>query len=195
MRKPIIIQTLILSLILIILFSSYRFFLYEKEDDEVKILNKTNGNNDIEEKGSNLIEDLNYNASDKNGNNYEIFSKTGVIDEEDPNILYLKNVKAIIKIRNSGIVNIYSDFAKYNKSNLNTHFYENVGLKFKDHNITSNNIYLDYIEKKIKVADNVNYYDKDNKMTADIIEFDLITKVSRVYMMNQNNKIKGLIKK
>ena len=32
-------------------------------------------------------------------------------------------------------------------------------------------------------------------MTADIIEFDLITKVSRVYMMNQNNKIKGLIKK
>tara|TARA_Y100001970_G_C13795062_1_gene632148 strand:- start:39 stop:626 length:588 start_codon:yes stop_codon:yes gene_type:complete len=194
MRKPIIIQTLILSLILIILFSSYRFFLYEKEDDEVKILNKTNGNNDIEEKGSNLIEDLNYNASDKNGNNYEIFSKTGVIDEEDPNILYLKNVKAIIKIRNSGIVNIYSDFAKYNKSNLNTHFYENVGLKFKDHNITSNNIYLDYIEKKIKVADNVNYYDKDNKMTADIIEFDLLTKVSRVYMLDQDNKIKGLIK-
>ena len=37
-------------------------------------------------------------------------------------------------------------------------------------------------------------YDKDNKMTADVIEFNLLTKTSRVYMLDQTNKIKGLIK-
>ncbi len=31
-------------------------------------------------------------------------------------------------------------------------------------------------------------------MTADVIEFDLTTKTSKIYMLNQTNKIKGLIK-
>ena len=117
-----------------------------------------------------------------------------MIDEKDVNILYLKNVKAVIKIKNSGIVNVYSNFAKYNKANLNTHFYDNVSLKFKDHNITSNNIHLNYLAKKIKITNNISYYDKNNKMKADVIEFDLLTKMSRVYMLNKNSKIKGLIK-
>ena len=193
MRKSLLIQTAILSLIIIIIFFSYRFFLYEKKNNEENLLTKTDKNS-VKKKDANLIEDLNYNATDENGNIYEIFSKTGMIDKENINILHLKKVKAIIKMKNSGIVNVYSDFAKYNKSNLNTHFYKNVSLKFKDHNITSNNIYLNYVKKEIKIADNINYYDKDNKMTADVIEFNLLTKTSRVYMLDQTNKIKGLIK-
>ena len=109
-------------------------------------------------------------------------------------ILYLKEVKAVIKIKNSGVINLYSDFAKYNKSSLNTHFYQNVKLKFKDHNLNSGNVYLNYITKKIKIADNINYYDKGNKMTADIIEYDLVTKISKVYMLDKTKTIKGLIK-
>ena len=193
MRKSLLIQTAILSLIIIIIFFSYRFFLYEEQNKDEKVLAKID-KNIIEKKNTNKIEDLNYSSTDENGNIYEIFSKTGIIDKEDINILYLKNVKAIIKIKNSGIINLYSDFAKYNKSNLNTHFYENVKLEFKDHNLTSGNVYLNYIKKKIKIADNINYYEKDNKMTADIIEYDLLTKISKVYMLDQTKKIKGLIK-
>jgi len=193
MRTSLLIQTTILSLIIIIIFFSYKFFFYENQTKEVSILTKTK-KNDIEKKESNLIEDLNYNSSDENGNMYEIYSKTGVIDKKDINILYLKNVKAIIKIKNSGVVNVYSDFAKYNKYNLNTHFYDNVSLKFRDHNIAGNNIYLNYLEKKIKITDNISYYDKNNKMTADVIEFDLLTKMSKIYMLDNDNKIKGLIK-
>jgi len=193
MRKSLLIQTTILSLIIIIIFFSYRFFLYEKKNNEENLLTKTEKNS-VKKKDANLIEDLNYNAADDNGNIYEIFSKIGVIDKVDPNILYLEKVKAIIKIKDSGIVNVYSDFAKYNKINLNTHFHENVSLKFKDHNITSNNLYLNYIKKEIKIADNINYYDKNNKMTADAIDFNLLTKTSKVYMLDETNKIKGLIK-
>ena len=193
MRKPLLIQTAILSLIIIIIFFSYKFFLYEKQNKEEKVSAKI-GKNIIEKKDANKIEDLNYSSTDDNGNIYEIFSKTGIIDKEDVNILYLKKVKAIIKIKNSGTINLYSDFAKYNKSNLNTHFYENVKIKFKDHNLTSSNVYLNYIKKKIKIANNINYYDKDNKMTADIIEYDLLTKISKVYMLDQTKKVKVLIK-
>ena len=192
MRTSLLIQTTILLIVIVIIFASYKFFFYENQTKEVKILTKTE-KNDIK-KDDNLIEDLNYNSSDENGNVYEINSESGVIDEKDINILYLKNVKAVIKIKNSGVVNVYSDFAKYNKSNLNTHFYENVSLKFRDHNIASNNIYLNYLEKKIKITNNISYYDKNNKMTADVIEFDLLTKMSKIYMMDKANKIKGLIK-
>ena len=192
MRTSLLIQTTILLIVIVIIFASYKFFFYENQTKEVNILTRTE-KNDIK-KEDNLIEDLNYNSSDENGNIYEINSKSGVIDEKDINILYLKNVKAVIKIKNSGVVNVYSDFAKYNKSNLNTHFYENVSLKFRDHNIASNNIYLNYLEKKIKITNNISYYDKNNKMTADVIEFDLLTKMSKIYMLEKTNKIKGLIK-
>ena len=193
MNKPLLIQTGILSLIIIIIFFSYRFFLYEEKKKEENLLNKID-ENIIKKKDTNIIQDLNYNSTDENGNIYKIFSETGIIDKEDINILYLKKVRAIIKIKNSGVINLYSDFAKYNKSNLNTHFYENVELKFKNYNLTSSNVYLNYIKKKIKISDNINYYDKDNKMTADVIEYDLLTKTSKIYMLDQNNKIKGLVK-
>ena len=193
MRKSLLIQITILSLIIIIVFFSYRFFLYEEQNKEKKVLAKI-GENVIEKKDTNIIEDLNYSSTDENGNIYEIFSETGVVDKKDINILYLKKVKAIIEIKNSGVINLSSDFAKYNKSNLNTHFYENVKLKFKDYNLTSGNVNLNYIKKKIKISDNINYYDKDNKITADIIEYDLLTKISNVYMIDKNKKIKGLIK-
>ena len=192
MRTSLLIQTTILLIVIVIIFASYKFFFYENQTKEVYILTRTE-KNDIK-KEDNLIEDLNYNSSDENGNVYEINSESGVIDEKDINILYLKNVNAVIKIKNSGVINVYSDFAKYNKSNLNTHFYENVSLKFRDHNIASNNIYLNYLEKKIKITNNISYYDKNNKMTADVIEFDLLTKMSKIYMMDKANKIKGLIK-
>ena len=194
MHKSLLIQTGILSLIIVIIFFSYKIFFYEKKNNEVNLLTKNDKKN-IENNDTNIIEDLNYTSRDNNGNIYEIFSKTGIVDKENVDILYLKKVKAIVNVKNSGIVNVYSDFAKYNKSNLNTHFYNNVSLKFKDNNITSNNIYLNYIEKKIKIADNINYYDKDNNMTADVIEFDLLTKISRIYMLDKTKKIKGLIKK
>ena len=193
MRKSLLIQTAILSLIIIIIFFSYKFFLYEEQNKVEKSLSKIN-KNIIEKTDTDKIEDLNYSSTDENGNIYEIFSKTGIIDKEDINILYLKEVKAVIKIKNSGVINLYSDFAKYNKSSLDTHFYQNVKLKFKDHNLNSGNVYLNYITKKIKIADNINYYDKGNKMTADIIEYDLVTKISKVYMLDKTKTIKGLIK-
>jgi hypothetical protein len=88
MRTSLLIQTTILLIVIVIIFASYKFFFYENQTKEVKILTKTE-KNDIK-KDDNLIEDLNYNSSDENGNVYEINSESGVIDEKDINILYLK---------------------------------------------------------------------------------------------------------
>ena len=89
MRKTLLIQTAILSLIIIIIFFSYRFFLYEEQNKEEKILAKIK-ENIIKTEDTNKIEDLNYSSTDEHGNIYKIFSKTGIIDKEDINVLYLK---------------------------------------------------------------------------------------------------------
>ena len=43
--------------------------------------------NIIEREDANKIEDLNYSSTDEHGNIYKIFSKTGIIDKEDINVL------------------------------------------------------------------------------------------------------------
>ena len=65
MRKSLLIQTAILSLIIIIVFFSYRFFLYEEQNKEGKDLAKID-KNIIEKKDTNKIEDLNYSSTDEN---------------------------------------------------------------------------------------------------------------------------------
>ena len=54
--------------------------------------------------GESLIEDLKYLSTDKEGNEYKIEAKKGNIDKNNPDIIYLENVKAIILLQNSDLI-------------------------------------------------------------------------------------------
>ena len=189
MSKALIIQTVILTLIVSIIFFSYK---YLSDSNKGKKLN-TKEININQQKDETRIEELNYVSSDESGNIYKIFSETGEINEEDENLLLLKKVYAEITIK-SGTIYIYAGNANYNKSNLNTHFYDNVSLIYEDYTITSNDIFLNYVNKEVKIANNVQYNDNNNKLNADIIDFDLITKISKIYMIDKKKKITAIIK-
>jgi len=197
MSKSRIIQILIFILIIIIIFFSYNYLLDVNKKNNFLSSNKKLENKKVTiDKDSELefIEELNYISTDEKGNIYEIFSKSGKINEEDQDILLLEKVYAKISIKNSGKIYIYSDNAKYNKSNLNTHFFNNVSLDYEDHNIKSDNIYLDYITKEVKIAKNVRYADSYNQINADAIDMDLVTKFSKIYMIDKKKKITATIK-
>ena len=76
-----------------------------------------------------LIEDLKYTSTDKEGNEYKIEAKRGNIDKNDPDILYLENVDALISLNNSEFISISSKFAKYNTKNYDTLFNNSVSLE------------------------------------------------------------------
>jgi len=78
MKKTLLIQLGILTLIIIIAFFTYNYLNKEKKAVE-KIDKKTK----IKGNKSNKIEDLKYKSSDKNGNIYEILSKSGTIDDKN----------------------------------------------------------------------------------------------------------------
>ena len=194
MTKSKIYQILILVVIFLIVSLTYYYFYNNKNinqsNNEIKnsieteFLNNTNGSK---------IEDIFYISTDKDGNSYEIKSENAEIFQEDVYLLKLSKVSAIIKIEGSGIVKIYSGSAIYNKNNLNTYFYNNVRMDYNEHKITSEDIDMNFENKNIKVTGNVNYINNKSNLNADIVEMDLLTKISKIYMKNKTDKIKANI--
>ena len=69
-----------------------------------------------------------------------------------------------------------SDNALYNKVSLDTHFYKNVNLKYHYHDIKSDDLFLRYSEKKVKISNNVHYKNQDSELMADEIKNEFIDK-------------------
>lgn len=194
MSKSIIYQTLISLIIVLILFYTYFAFFYKKNELSLKnIKNEMSQTQDVNSQVGNKIDDIYYISTDKNGNSYEIIAESGMVDEKSLEIIKLKNVKAVISIKNSGVVYISAINAIYNRDNLNTYFYEEAKLNFKKHLITSDNIDMNYVKKNIKIAGDVKYLNDNNLLNADIIEMNMVTKISKIYMKNKNKKVTAKI--
>ncbi len=200
MSRSLIIQIGILTLILII---GYATFLYLNKNDinksidgtELKTIKETQINGQIvKSQVSNQILDLSYKSSDERGNIYQIKSVSGTIEDKNENVLILEDVTAKIVIKNYGTFLIESGKARYNKLNLNTHFFNNVNLYYLNHSIKSEDLFLKYINKEIRVSNNVVYKNQNNLLKADEIDIDMITKTSKIYMKDEKNKVKAVIK-
>ena len=197
MKKAQMLQISILVLILIISYFTYNYLNYKRAYEVTKTENEINSSKKVEEvelKNSNVIEELSYKSLDDSGNIYEINSVSGTIFEENENILLLKKVSAKILIIGHGTVYISSNEAKYDRVNLDTHFFGDSSLVYHDHNVASDDIFLKYTEKEVEISNNVKYIFKNNNLAADIMNFDLIKKVSKIYMTNKKDKVKVKIK-
>ena len=187
MSSKSLIQSGIILLITIILLVNYLIFFNKNEDSKI---NEAEIDNNVENK----ILELKYNALDTDGNSYIIESNAGKVSEKEKNVLILEQVTGIIKIQNSGDIIILSDFANYNKATLDTYFYDNVRLKYDGHSIDSDELFMNYIDKNINIKNNVRYKGLNNKLYADIVEIDLVTKFSKIYMLDNQKKVKVELK-
>ncbi len=185
--KSLIQSGIVLAIILILLAI---YFLFFKKSEKLIKINEAKIDNNIDNK----ILELKYNAVDAEGNSYIIESNAGKVSDKEKNVLILKKVKGIIKIQNSEDIIILSDFANYNKVTLDTYFYDNVRLSFDGHSIDSNELFMNYIDKNISIKNNVRYKGYNNKLYADILEIDLVTKFSKIYMLDKQKKVKVELK-
>jgi len=138
---------------------------------------------------SNVMMDVNYVSKDAKGNEYIINASEGQIDISDSNTIFLKNVRALIKLKNSNNINITSDFGKYNINNFDTIFSKNVIITYKENKITSE--YLDFSMDRntIIITKNIIYTDNENILKADVMELDIKTKDTKILMHEQNKKV------
>ena len=145
---------------------------------------------DLNKNLSNIIINLSYRSIDSNGNEYLLNAESGETSEEDANIVILKKVKAIIKLKNKSSIYIYSDFAKYNSKNFNTFFYKNVSGDYENNNIICDNLDLLIKDNLAILYNNVNIMSNNSTANADEIILNLLNGNINIKMFDQKQKIK-----
>ena len=175
---------ILIAFILIILFYQKIFKKDEKNVSETILIEKENTVN------SNIIKDVRYTSRDVKGNEYIITASEGEIDFSDSNIIFLKDVYATIILKNSNVITISSSYGKYDSNNLDTIFSKNVIINYLDNKITGE--YLDFSPKRnsMIVSKNIVYTNLKNILKADVIEIDLKTKDTKIYMYENKKKVK-----
>jgi len=180
-KKNVII--LIIFFILIIVFLYFKFLKKEKVT-EIEILNSEESNY-----SSNIIEDVYYSSKDSNGNEYIIRASQGEIDFSQNEVLYLTDVKALIKLTSSNDIEITSSYGKYNSNNFDTIFSKNVIINYLDNRITGE--YLDFSIQRnsMVISRDVIYTNLENILKADVMEINIDTKDTKIFMHKNNEKV------
>ena len=177
-----IIFIILLFMAILILFKS-KFFV-KKNISQIETQELQN-----EVYSSNKIKDVKYTTKDNDGNEYIITAVEGEIDYSNTDIIYLTNIEAIIKLINSDDILITSDFGKYNSSNYDTIFSKNVKIYYLDNIITGE--YLDFsLERNsMLISKKVVYTNLENILKADVIEINIKTKDTKIFMYENKKKV------
>ena len=192
MYKTLIQLFLLLILILIIFFISKKYFYIEeniKEGNNYNSLDIKKNNllnkDKIKKSIDNKILNLAYEKFDSNGNKYLINAQKGILDTENPKIIYMSDIEASLIYLNNDKLVISSNEAILNKENFQTTFSKNVKLIYQEHILESDN--LDFlIDKNIAIfKDNVKYYNQNTKAFSDIVIINLLTKEIEIKSKNQ----------
>ena len=192
MRKKTILGIIVTTCFLFIL-----FFLYFKSNQEEKIVEKriepieNENQEDLEEKieSFNTIEDVSYSAKDIKGNEYFLKASKGTIDQNESNFIFLKYVNATIKLKDYRLIEISSDFGKYNIKNYDTIFSKNVIVTYLNNKISGD--YLDFsLDKNLMIISrNVVMRNEKSSLKADVIEVNIDTKDIKIFMYEENKKV------
>ena len=192
MNVKTIIQLLIFFLIIIFIY----FFIkntFLKEQKNIVNLDQNEVNNKeeikIEKDEINIIENLNYISIDADGNEYILNAEYGKESLENSNIIILENVVGKIRLKDKSVIEIKSDFAKYNSLTFDTNFYENVLGFFEESKISSDNLDLFFKNNKAIMYNNIKYLGKDTIANADEISFNLLNGDVNIKMFDRNEKI------
>ena len=180
-------KNIIYIIIFFLIIFTFLYFKYLKKEKVIKIESQ-----DSEEfvYNSNIIENVNYSSKDLEGNQYTIKATNGEIDFKQNDIIFLKNVKAIIEFNNKNRIEISSNYGKYNSDNFDTIFSGDVIISYLENKITGD--YLDFSMQRnsMTISKDVIFTNFENILKADVIEIDINTKDIKIFMHNKNSKVK-----
>ena len=188
----------ILRIFLITLFFSsllFIFFKYNNKEEQIEkkmLITEQEEALETEEKfiGSNIIENVSYSAKDNKGNEYILKASEGVIDQKENNYIFLTAVKASINLKDYNLIEISSNFGKYNINNYDTIFSKNVLITYLDNKIKGE--YLDFSWEKnlLIISRNVFLENDKSSLKADVIEVNIEKKDIKIFMYDENKKVK-----
>jgi hypothetical protein len=190
MNKKVLIQISLLLVILVTCLFFYRLFFKNPSIELDNVKENEQNNKILPNKNKNQINDLVYKSNYSGNSKYIITAEFGKFIQDNPDLMLLTNVKGVITLNDSDTIKISSKKASYNSINYDTNFYQNVLITFDNHQIYSDNFDLFFNKKISTIYNNVIYKNLNTTLHADKIDIDLITKDSKIYMLNKSEKIK-----
>ena len=183
----------------LILFFSFFIFLFFKSNPEKELIErekqlestKKENIEVIEEKmeSSNIIEDVSYSAKDAKGNEYFLKASEGTIDQNESNYIFLKSVKANINLKKYKIIEISSNFGKYNINNYDTIFSKNVIITYLNNKITGDYLDFSWDKNLMIISKNVILENDKSSLKADVIEVNIKSRDIKIFMYEDNKKV------
>ena len=188
MKKKVFLQVFLIFLIF-----AFSIILFNQTiNKEKKIVSKEEVKK--KEVENNLIEGIQYFSRDVRGNTYLIESKSGTINEENPDIIYLIDVEAEINFDKDQLIKVTSEKAIYNINNYDTEFLNNVKLDYKDNKISCKNIIVKFSENYAILSGNLVYNNLLTSLFADQMKVDLVSRTTKTSMSNSQDKVKIVYK-
>ena len=189
MKKNRAIQFSLVIAIIILVFTTY----YSGNKDEIVDANKnssTENASKLAEETSNIIENVNYTATNNRGTFFELNAAIAKINHDEPNLSRLQDVFVVIRLRNLRTIHIQSDKAVFNKISNDCEFFGNVKITEQDNVITSDN--LDFYNSKnfLQAYNNVEYSSEKGALIADKVDVDLLKNEANIFMFKKNDKVK-----
>lgn len=204
MKKKTLVQIFLLVLLIFISFAIINFYLKKNitlNDEKKKEVTNSDNKKDTNNQ-NNLIENIKYTANNTKGDIYEIIADFGETNLENPEMMFLTNVKGNIIFMNKEDVYLTSDFANFNTKTFETTFIDNVNVTRTNEVITGDELYLvldledELIDNNLKkeqnlirMSNNILFQKPGYQLKADILEIDLITKNIKIYMKDELKKV------
>ena len=191
MGRKLFLQSIPLLIILVISFLVYKIYFKVSEPEEV-VSNIHAGLIELKTDKNNLIYDIEYFSKGQKGEEYTIYSKFGELSGDQKNLIKMREVESIIRVKNSPPIKISADNAIYNKFNYNTIFSGNVIITYDEHSITSDIADLTFEKNLATIYNNVIYKNLNTKLEADKIDINIITKDTKISMDDKLKKVRIL---
>ena len=183
----------------LILFFSFLIFFYFKSSPDKDLIEKKRQieriekeNIEVEEErieSSNIIKDVSYSAKDTKGNEYFLKAAEGTIDQNESNYIFLKSVKANINLKNYKLIEILSDFGKYDINNYDTIFSKNVIITYLNNKITGDYLDFSWDKNLMIISKNVVLENDKSFLQADVVEVNMETRDIKIFMYEENKRV------
>ena len=185
-RKLIFIQTLLLTVAILLLYIFYyKGNVNDKTTEEIKIENKKIDT--LNE--TNFFENVEYKGIDANGNRYLLKSKIASFNNDKPELVNMVGMNAIFYFKDGTILKVSGKNGVYNNKTNDMQFREEVKVTQAENQITADNLDYFNLKRLINIYGNVVGKSLDGNFSSDILNLN-IDDQSVDLLMNNNNQVK-----
>ena len=185
-RKLIVIQTILFTIAIILLYIFYyKGSVNNKITEEIKIENEK-----IEKLSeANFFENVEYKGVDANGNRYLLKSELASFNESKPELVDMVGMNAFFYFKDGTILEVSGKKGVYNNKTNDMSFRDEVKVVQAENQISADN--LDYFNFKrlINIYGNVVGKSLDGNFSSDILNLN-IDDQSVDFLMNNDNQVK-----